>query len=411
MKVIEVIKIALNSLRTNKLRSSLTILGIIVGIFSIISISTIISMLQTSIEEGVSALGRNTFQLQKWPSVQTGTAEEQSMIRNRRNITIKEYYKLRDKLEGEAMYVGGEFWQWGRRVKFGNKETNPNVNLCGCTPEAFPNNNWFVDEGREFTERESESGVKYIILGRDVSKAIFPNIDPIGQEVKIDGRKFRVIGLLESQGDFFGQSQDNFAIIPLRTFQTFYGDRYRSLNITVSAFERDSYKDLMEVTEGYFRTIRKVPAGKPNDFEIRSNENTLKIINDMTSGVRIGAFVIAGIALLAAGVGIMNIMLVSVTERTREIGIRKAIGAKRKNVLSQFLIEAITLSLFGGMVGIILGVIVGNLAGSFLNATAVLPIDWILIGVSLCVFIGVLFGTYPAYKAANLDPIEALRYE
>ncbi len=411
MRVIEVLKIALNSLRTNKLRSSLTILGIIVGIFSIISISTIISMLQTSIEEGVSALGRNTFQLQKWPSVSTGTAEEQVLIRNRRNITIKEYYKLRNKLEGKAMFVGGEFWQWGRRVKFRNKETNPNVNLCGCTPEAFPNNNWFVDEGREFTERESQSGAKYIILGRDVSKALFSNIDPIGQEVKVDGRKFKVIGLLESQGDFFGQSQDNFAIIPIKTFQAFYGDRYRSLNITVSAFERDSYKDLMEVTEGYFRTIRKVPAGKPNDFEIRSNENTLRIINDMTAGVRIGAFVIAGIALLAAGVGIMNIMLVSVTERTREIGIRKAIGAKKKNVLTQFLIEAITLSLFGGMVGIILGVVVGNLAGSFLNAATVLPIDWILIGVSLCVFIGVLFGTYPAYKAANLDPIEALRYE
>ncbi|NOX66711.1 MAG: FtsX-like permease family protein [Chlorobi bacterium] len=411
MKIIEVIKIALNSLRTNKLRSSLTILGIIVGIFSIISISTIISMLQTSIEEGVSALGQNTFQLQKWPSVRTGTAEEQALIRNRHNLTIKEYYKLRDKLEGEAMYVGGEFWEFGRRVKFGNKETNPNVNLTGCTPEAFPNNNWFVDEGREFTERESQSGAKYIILGRDVSKALFLNIDPIGQEVKIDGRKFKVIGLLESQGDFFGKSQDNFAIIPIRTFQTFYGDRYRSINITVSAYARDSYKDLMEVTEGYFRTIRKVPAGVPNDFEIRSNENTLKIINDMTAGVRIGAFVIAGIALLAAGVGIMNIMLVSVTERTREIGIRKAIGAKKKNVLAQFLIEAVTLSLFGGMVGIVLGVMVGNIAGSFLNATAVVPIDWILIGVSLCVFIGVLFGTYPAYKAANLDPIEALRYE
>ena len=411
MRIIEIIKIALSSLRVNKLRSALTILGIIVGIFSIISISTIITMLQTSIEEGVSALGKNTFQLQKWPSVQTGTAEERALIRNRRNMTIKEFYKLRDKLEGKAKHIGGEFWQFGKRVNFGNKETNPNVNLCGCTTEAFQPNNWVVDEGRKFNERETKSGARYIILGRDVSKVLFVNIDPIGQEVKIDGRKFTVIGLLESQGDFFGQSQNNFAVVPIKTFKSYYGDRHRSINITVQAYERDSYQDLIEVTEGYFRTIRKVPPGKPNDFEIRSNENTLNIINEMTAGVRIGAFVIAGIALLAAGVGIMNIMLVSVTERTREIGIRKAIGAKRKNVLVQFLTEAVTLSLFGGMIGIVLGVLVGNIAGSFLNATAVLPIDWILIGVSMCVFIGVLFGTYPAYKAANLDPIEALRYE
>ena len=411
MRIIEIIKIALSSLRVNKLRSALTILGIIVGIFSIISISTIITMLQTSIEEGVSALGKNTFQLQKWPSVQTGTAEERALIRNRRNMTIKEFYKLRDKLEGKAKHIGGEFWQFGKRVKFGNKETNPNVNLCGCTTEAFQPNGWFVDEGRKFNERETKSGARYIILGRDVSKVLFVNIDPIGQEVKIDGRKFTVIGLLENQGDFFGQSQNNFAVIPIKTFKSYYGDRNRSINIMIQAYERDSYQDLIEVTEGYFRTIRKVPPGKPNDFEIRSNENTLNIINEMTAGVRIGAFVIAGIALLAAGVGIMNIMLVSVTERTREIGIRKAIGAKRKNVLVQFLTEAVTLSLFGGMIGIVLGVLVGNIAGSFLNAAAVLPIDWILIGVSMCVFIGVLFGTYPAYKAANLDPIEALRYE
>jgi len=250
MQIFEVIKIALNSLRINKLRSALTILGIIVGIFSIISISTIITMLQTSIEEGVSALGKNTFQLQKWPSIRTGTAEERTLIRNRRDMTLEEYYKLRDKLEGEAKHVGGEFWQFGRRVKFGNKETNPNVNLCGCTPEAFATNNWTVDEGREFNERESRSGAKFIILGKDVSTVLFVNVDPIGQEVKIDGRKYTVIGLLEKQGDFFGQSQDNFAVIPIKTFKSYYGDRHRSINITVQAFERDSYQDIIEVTEG-----------------------------------------------------------------------------------------------------------------------------------------------------------------
>jgi len=410
MKIIEIIKIALSSIRMNKLRSSLTILGIVVGIFSIISISTIIAMLQTSIEEGVSALGKNTFQLQKWPSVQTGTPEEQAMIRNRRNLTTDEYYRLEEKLEGKALYTAAEQWMWGRRIKIGNKETNPNVNVCGCTPGAFSNNNWVIEDGREFNQRDVDRGLRAIILGQDIVKVLFPNSDPIGQEVRMDGHKLKVIGVLENQGDFFGQSQNNYAVVPLTTWQSYFGNK-RSVNITIQAYERDSYQDLIETTEGYFRTIRKVQPGDPNDFEIRSNENTLRQINDITAGVRVGAFVIAAIALLAAGVGIMNIMLVSVTERTREIGIRKSIGAKSNNILIQFLSEAITLSLFGGLIGIVLGVIVGNIVGSLMDATAVIPFDWIFVGVFMCVLIGVVFGTYPAYKASNLDPIEALRYE
>lgn len=175
--------------------------------------------------------------------------------------------------------------------------------------------------------------------------------------------------------------------------------------------DKESYNDVMEIAEGYFRTIRGLKAGEENNFDFRSNEQMLTQINDITSGVRIGSLVIGAIALLAAGVGIMNIMLVSVTERTREIGIRKAIGAKKQNILFQFLAESVTLSLIGGIAGIILGVLVGNLAGSFLKASAVIPIDWVIIGVMLCVLIGVSFGTYPAYKASSLDPIEALRYE
>jgi len=410
MNIFEIFKMSLSSLKENKLRSSLTMLGIVVGIFSIISISTVISMLQASIEDGVSALGKNVFQIQKWPIVQMSRAERMKLVRNRKDITLEEFFRLKDALV-DAKGIGAEQWNGGKVFKYKNVETNPNVSFAGCTPEAFANNTWVVDQGREFNYRDVDRYEHVVVLGADVAKKLFQSINPIGQEVKVENHKLTVIGVLESKGQFFGQSQDNFAIIPITTFQSFYGKRNRSINITVMAYDKDSYADLVNKAEGYFRTIRKVRPGDPNDFSIRTNKAVLDQINNATAGVKIGAFVIAAIALLAAGIGIMNIMLVSVTERTKEIGIRKAIGAKRKNILIQFIIEAVTLSIIGGIVGIVLGVGIGNFAGSLLKAKAVLPIDWILIGVTMCIIIGVTFGTYPAYKASNLDPIDALRYE
>ncbi len=410
MQIKEIIIVALRSLQANKLRSILTILGIVVGIFSIIAISTVVAMLQSSIEKGVSQLGQNTFQIQKFPAVQTGGPGSRSKYRNRPDITYEEFERLRNKLV-EAKAVGAEQWQFGRQLKFGNRETNPNVPVSGCTPDAFPNNKWIVEEGRAFNERDVQRYENFIVLGPDVAKKLFPNTSAIGQEITLDNKKLKVIGILESQGDFFGQSQDNFAIMPLTAFQNIYGKRSRSINITIMSHDSESYNDLIEIAEGYFRTIRKVPPTEESDFSIFSNESVLSQINDITTGVRIGSIVVAAIALLAAGVGIMNIMLVSVTERTKEIGIRKAIGAKKINILIQFVFESITLCLIGGIAGIIFGVIAGNLAGSFLEASAVIPMDWVIIGVILCVVIGVTFGTYPAYKAANLDHIESLRYE
>ncbi|MDP3831359.1 MAG: FtsX-like permease family protein, partial [Ignavibacteriaceae bacterium] len=250
-----------------------------------------------------------------------------------------------------------------------------------------------------------------IILGKDIVDKLFVNMDPIGQLVKIDGRPLTVIGVFESKGQLFGQSRDNFALMPITTFQSIYGRRSNSVNITVTSFAKEDYKEVIEAAIGHMRTVRKVPPGEENDFDIFSNESVISEINSVTIYVEIGAMVISFIALLAAGIGIMNIMLVSVTERTKEIGIRKAIGARKNHILSQFLVEAIVLCIFGGLIGIVLGVGIGNLAGSFLNAKAAIPFNWIMIGIGLCVMVGVIFGTYPAYKAANLDPIEALRYE
>ncbi|MBN2571087.1 MAG: ABC transporter permease [Ignavibacteriales bacterium] len=410
MKISELFRVAFTSLVSNKLRSILTILGIVVGIFCIIAISTVIAMLKQSIKEGVGQLDQNSFQIQKWPAVQTGGPGEGWRFRNRKDILIEDYYKLKEKLI-DAQYVGAEQWGGGKIFKYKNKETNPNIQLCGGTTEAFPNNKWYVDKGRAINESDIESSRRVVVLGSDVAKTLFEYMDPVGQEVKVDGFKLTVIGVLEEAGAFFGQSQGNFAVIPITTYQNFYGKRTRSINITVMVKEGDDYNAMIEKAEGIMRTIRKVPPTEENDFDIWTNESILAQINDIMSGVWTGAIVISAISLLIAGVGIMSIMLVTVTERTKEIGIRKAIGAKKRNILVQFVLEAITLCLVGGFVGMILGYIAGTSVGSLLDATTIFPMDEILIGVSLCVIIGVVFGTYPAMKAANLDPIEALRYE
>ncbi|MCU7490032.1 MAG: ABC transporter permease [Bacteroidota bacterium] len=410
MKIKEVFLVAFNALKVNKLRSFLTILGIVVGIFSIISISTVIAMLQNSIEEGTSMLGQNTFQIQKFPAMQEGGPGSRDKFRNRKDLTLEEYYRLKDLLT-IAEYVGAEQWNFGKIVKYESIETNPNVQISGITPEAQPNNKWVVEDGRAINNSDVEHYSRVCVVGKDVAKKIFTSVDPIGQYIRVDGKKLQVIGVYESQGEMFGQSRDNFVVMPITAYQSFYGKTNNSINITVMSRGKDTYDQTIESAVGYMRTIRKVGAGEENDFEIFSNETVMQTINGIKQGAEIGAMVIAAIALLAAGVGIMNIMLVSVTERTREIGVRKAIGAQKKNILIQFLFEAVVLSVSGGIIGILFGVGIGNLAGLLLKATPTFPIMSVLTGVIVCLAIGITFGTYPAYKAANLDPIEALRYE
>ncbi|MBZ0200825.1 MAG: ABC transporter permease [Ignavibacteriaceae bacterium] len=406
----QILSLSFQSIRGNKLRTSLTVLGVVVGIFSIIVIMTIISMLQSSIESGFSQLNKNTFQIEKFNRMEARGGDRDKNWRNRKDITIDDTHQLSEMLT-KAKYVGAEQWQFGKVIKFQNLETNPNINIAGVNLDAMKTNNWNVDYGRDFMESDVQFSNDVCILGKDIVTKIFPNINPIGYRVRVDGYPLKVIGVLEAQPSMFGNSRDNLVMIPITTFQSIYGRRTFSVNITVMSYSKDDYNEVIDAAIGYMRTIRKVKPGAENDFSIFSNESLISQVNDITSGVKIGAMVVSIIALLAAGVGIMNIMLVSVTERTKEIGIRKAIGARKMNILMQFLSEAVILCLFGGIIGIALGVGIGNLAGSFIDAKSAIPIDWVLIGLSLCLSVGVIFGTYPAYKAANLDPIEALRYE
>ena len=410
MRIDQLFTIAIQSILNNKLRTTLTILGVVVGIFSIIVIMTIITMLQDSIENGLSLLNKDTFQIEKFDRTQAHGPGRDRRWRNRKDITIEQAYRLKELLT-DAKFVGAEQWKFGKMVKFGNKETNPNISIAGETLDGIKTNNWKVEYGRSLRSNDIQNSTNVCILGQDVVEKLFPTINPVGQTVRVDNRPFRVIGVLERQPAMFGQSRDNYIVIPITTWQAMYGKYSNSVNIMVTAYNSESYDDVIESAIGHFRKIRKVKPGEPDDFSIFSNASMITMVNDITGPIKIGALVVSLIALIAAGVGIMNIMLVSVTERTREIGIRKAVGANRWNILYQFLVEAITLCCAGGMIGIILGIGIGNLVGGFLNATSVIPYDWVVIGLSICVFVGVVFGTYPAYKAANLDPIEALRYE
>jgi putative ABC transport system permease protein len=406
----QLLLLALQSLKTNRLRTLLTVLGVVVGIFSIIVVMTIVTMLQNTINEGFQFLSKNTFQIQKWPAIQTGGHEEHEKYRNRKDITLEDFFRFESMMKN-AKNVGAYQGTGGKVIKFGNRETNPNTEIVGVTQGVYPSLNLEIEKGREFRNSDIDYSNYVCVLGDYVVEKIMFDIDPIGQIVRVDGHPMRVIGTLKKKPDFFGQSVDNYVVLPVTTYQSIYGKRNGTVDITVMANSQSEYDRTIEQAIGYMRMIRKIEPGKENDFEIFSNESLIGQVNDITGPIKIGALAVSLVALLAAGVGIMNIMLVSVTERTREIGIRKAIGARKSSILIQFLFEAIILCLIGGVAGILIGIGIGNFVGSFLNAEIAVPTDWIIIGITMCFTVGLIFGTYPAYKAANLDPIEALRYE
>ena len=268
-----------------------------------------------------------------------------------------------------------------------------------------------MQDGRALQEPDVESARDVCVLGGALAKTLFPFGSAVGERIKLSGISYAVVGVLETKGAMLGSDQDNFAVIPITTGLNRFGRTWRSISILVQAPGPAAYDDTVEQVRGVLRTVRKVEPGKEDDFEIFSNDSLIDQFKSFTLTVRIVVAVISSIALIAAGIGIMNIMLVSVTERTREIGIRMAIGAKGRHVLLQFLFEAVTLSIVGGLIGVALGILGGNVAAFFLKVPPVIPVDWIIFGLLICSVVGIIFGTYPAFKAANLDPIESLRYE
>jgi putative ABC transport system permease protein len=407
MLVIESIKMALGSLVKNKLRSILTLLGIAIGLFSIIIVMTAIGAIQGSVESAFNSLGTNNFVVNKFPAIMG--PREWRKYRNRPDLTIEQGERLKE-MTKLPLAVGISLDKNSMVVKYGNEKTNPTVQLQGLNLDELKVNDLVVGMGRGINLQDENYSRMVCVLGSDVAETLFKNIYPIGQDVRIDMMNLKVIGVYEKRGSVLGASQDNFVTIPLSVFKKYYGDR-RSGSYTVMAPSKSKIAETMDDVIGALRKIRKIPPGKENNFEIITNDQLVEQFNSITRYFRVGAAVVAFIALVAAGVGIMNIMLVSVTERTKEIGIRKAIGARKIMIRSQFLMEAIVLCQIGGLIGIILGVIGGNIIAVVLKVSVILPVFWIVVGLIVTTFVGVLFGVYPAIKASNLDPIEALRYE
>jgi putative ABC transport system permease protein len=409
-EVRESFHMAMSALAAHKLRSALTLLGVLVGVFSIIVVMTAMRVMQNNIEKEISELGSQTFMVQKWPAVYFGGPEGFEKYWRRKDITLAQGIDVERKAT-LARAVGIESVFWSGQIETRYKKTAPNVQVFGETPASFQARNWILGEGRLLLEMDVDGGRNVCVLGHSLAKSVFPHASAVGEQLKIDGINYSVVGVLEPKGGSLGGDQDNFAVMPITTGLNRYGRYYRSLTLLVQAADSTSYDDTVEQVRGILRAVRKVPPGKEDDFEIASNDSMISQFNTFTIAVRIGVMVVSSIALLAAGVGIMNIMLVSVTERTREIGIRRAVGAKRRNIMVQFIMEAVVLCEVGGVIGVCLGILGGNATAYFLHLAPVIPVDWIVIGLIMCSIVGIVFGTYPAYKAANLDPIESLRYE
>ena len=405
----EIIKMAVKSLGANKLRSALTTSGITIGIFSVISVMTVISGLETSIEAGLSFLGSDIFQFSKYKTGFNVMGDES--LRNRRNIDYHCYIDFARLMGDKVEVICPKVWDDGTQAVFENKKTNSNVQVCGTNNGFLAANNYRIDEGRNLSVEDVDLARSVCVIGKQIEHRLFPQRQSVGRIIRLNGKNYEVIGTLVEKGGGFGGNDDNVTLIPITIFFENYGSKERSINIAVAAKNQLIYERTKGLAIGAFRVARGLKPEDTVDFEVYSNDSLAGAFKSIAGTVRVGAFVISTIALLAAGVGIMNIMLVSVTERTKEIGVRKSLGARQRDIRIQFLLEALFLSLIGAFVGIILGVLAGNAISTWLQAAIVFPWGWALAGMFVCAAIGVGFGIYPAHKAASLDPIEALRYE
>ncbi|MBV9495210.1 MAG: ABC transporter permease [Acidobacteria bacterium] len=415
-RLVENLRFAFTAIRGHKLRAVLTISGIVIGVATVIAMVSLIVGFNNSVMDSYKSFGATLVQFQKFDP-RFGPGRRSADERNRKNLTYEDAVAMKRLCPSMLAVSPERYWftDVGSSVPtvvYNGTEATPDT-VGGVTEEYPVANNHFARDGRFITEADVTHHAAVIVLGGGVAETLFPMRDPIGKIVTLNGRRFTVIGVLEKQGSTFFESTDSHVLIPITTFDTDFPwiKRVQGVNIATVPKSPELVSAAIDEGTSVLRMLRKVPFNKPNDFGIMTPDKLIENFKAISGVVTLAMLIVSSIALLVGGVGIMNIMLVSVTERTREIGVRKAIGAVRRDIVVQFLIEAMSLAGMGGAIGISTGIAIAAIVRAVSPLQTATPLWSIVVGFSVSLSIGLVFGVYPAWKAAKLDPIESLRYE
>jgi len=414
----ENIRIALNSIRSQWLRTLLTIFIIAIGIAALVGILTAIDSMKASINENFSDMGANTFTIRnREMNIRIGRKGKKA--KRFPAITYHEAMEFKEKFQFAAAVSASTFATHNATLKFKSNKSNPNVQVLGTDENYLAASGYELSRGRNFSPQDIKNNSHVVIIGSELVPVLFKKKDlpsgkagnPLEQIITVGSGKYRVIGVLKSKGSSMMWGGDKICLLPISNVRQYFSRPEMTFTLNVLAHNSRVLDATLAEATGLMRSIRKVHAAEEDNFEITKSDNLANILIDNIKYVTLAATIIGIITLLGAAIGLMNIMLVAVAERTREIGTRKALGATRGDIRRQFLIEAIVICLLGGLLGILLGIVIGNLTSLGMNSGFIMPWFWIMTGIGICIFVGIVSGIYPALKAARLDPIEALRYE
>ncbi|KQB99701.1 ABC transporter [Pedobacter sp. Hv1] len=410
MTYTENVRLALQSIKSNRLRTMLTALIIAIGLSALVGILTTIDAIKKSMTEAFSSMGANSFNIRnRGTGIRIGGSGKRP--KPFKSIRYEDAINFKKRLNAPATVSVSVFASGGSTVKYEQEKTNPNINVQGLDENGLASLGLELAQGRNFNAAEALAGNNVCIIGNEIATTLFKKESPLDKIVTAGNNRLRVIGVLASKGSSMGPSSDRAVYVPLFKAKLINSNNNPSYTITVMVPNNDMMDNIIGEATSEFRNIRKVKIGEPNNFEVTKSDAVAQTLFENLAYVVIGGVAIGVITLLGASIGLMNIMLVSVTERTREIGIRKAIGANPAVIRKQFLIEAVVICLMGGALGILLGIGIGNLISFSMGGSFIIPWLFILGGFILCVVVGIVSGYYPAKKASKLDPVEALRYE
>ncbi len=407
----ENISIALDSIKANRLRALITMLIIAIGITALVGILSAIDAIKNGINNNFTSMGANTFTIRN-ADINIRVGRKGRKAKTFDNIKFKEALRFKNEFNFPVITSVSTMASMASRVRYENKKTNPNIQVFGSDENYILTAGYDLEQGRNFNAYEVNSGAAIVIIGKDIEKALFgENQSALDKIIKIGASRYKVVGILKSKGNSAGFGGDKLCIIPLTNARQYFGGQDMSFTINVLTKSSAMLDNILNEAKATFRRIRKIPTTGVDNFDIVKSDNLASILIKDLKTVTLGATIIGLITLLGAAIGLMNIMLVSVTERTREIGVRKALGATQQAIKYQFLIESVVICVMGGLIGILFGIIIGNVISFALDTGFFIPWFWILTGVIICIVVGLLSGYMPAKRASQLDPIESLRFE